>query len=95
MAADSTDVANVTSAHGMGIEMELPLSVRNPYITRGWTESFDDYVAAGQQFGFDRALKTYYYGNDFVVMASNSSVDTRAHYEALYGVVKGSRAHAD
>ena len=55
-----------------GIEMELPLVVRNPVIDHNATASFEAYVAACYEYGWSvDAIKTYYEGNDFATMAPN------------------------
>jgi hypothetical protein len=78
-------VANDTSCAGMGVEMEMPTSVRNPQIPDlSWRSSFDSYAAASAQYEWGRTLRTYYYGNAFVEMA----VQAPDYFEKLKAVVR-------
>ncbi len=53
--------------------MELPLVVRNTEIGCNATESFYAYLNASAQYGWTSgALKSYYYGNDFAIMARSN-----------------------
>lgn len=80
-------VANDTHCHGMGVEMELPLAVRNPQIQNGsWRSSFGAYVNASGKYGWAATMRTYYYGNDFVLMAEEDP----QFFQKLYGAVVGS-----
>ena len=59
-------VANLTQCYGMGVEMELPMAPpRNPH-AGNWTQSFSAYAAASRRYEWSaRAMRTWYYGNDF------------------------------
>ena len=53
-------MANDTSCAAMGVEMELPLSVRNPQIPReSWELSFDAYAAASK-VSHERSFRVAY-----------------------------------
>ena len=56
-----------------GVEMELPLVVRNTEIGCNATASFYAYLNASAAYGWTSgALKSYYNGNDFSAMAQNN-----------------------
>lgn len=79
-------VANDTACAGMGVEMEMPLAVRNPQIPDlSWRSSFRSYAAASRQYGWEKTLRTYYYGNAFVEMA----VEAPEYFQQLKAVVRG------
>ena len=81
-------VANDTMCRGMGIEMEMPLAVRNPQIANAsWRASFDAYAAASATYNWGGTVRTYYYGNDFVTMAREDPL----YFEQLYRVVTFSK----
>jgi len=80
-------VANDTHCHGLGVEMELPLSVRNPQIlNESWRASFDAYTNASKEHGWGKTMRTYYYGNDFVLMAAAAPDYFVKLYDAVAGV---------
>lgn len=86
------EVANISSTLQMGIEMELPLGIRNHNV-KNWQQSFLDYASAAYQYRYLwTALKTYYDGNDFTQMATNSN--DYPFYEKLYWIVKGTYPYA-
>jgi hypothetical protein len=80
-------VANDTKCRGMGIEMELPLAVRNPQIkNESWRASFNAYVSASRKYNWgNQTIRTYYYGNDYVSMAQKDP----AYFKKLYHAVAG------
>ena len=78
-------VANASECLGLGVEMELPMVVRNP-MAGNWTESFDAYAGASRRYNWsERAMRTWYYGNSFNQMRSESPV----YYAKLYQLVTG------
>ena len=79
-------VANDTSCTGMGVEMEMPLAVRNPQIpNHSWRSSFDSYAAASEEYEWgQKTLRTYYYGNAFVEMAAEAP----DYFKKLQAVVR-------
>ena len=92
-------VNNVTRALGMGVEMELPLSVHNSAIDYSWERSFDAYENASDTYRWQLSVRMWYYGNEFVKMASgklvalnsrpnSAMVDPRPYYEKLYEWLK-------
>ena len=76
------------STNYMGVEMELPMGVRNPQLHGDWNKSLHQYLAAGVEYGFmDRAVKAYYYGNSFVEMQRNATL--WSGYRDIYSFAKG------
>ena len=76
-------VANATKCLGMGVEMELPMTVRNPF-AGNWTESFDAYEAASHKYSWGReAMRTWYYGNAYNLMR----LENPAYYKKLHTMV--------
>ena len=80
-----------------GVEMELPLAVRNPSIGRNATKSFMDYYDAAVRYNWTgnggrrhgTALKTFYYGNAFVEMARSTDATIQGLYSRLHDLVCG------
>ena len=78
-------VANQTQCLGLGVEMELPMAVRNP-LAGTWTQSFDAYAAASRRYNWGtRAMRTWYYGNSFNQMRQASP----EYHAKLYELVTG------
>ena len=73
-----------------GVEMELPLTVRNSHIHKNATTSFFDYLHAAKQYKWQKgAIKTYYLGNDFVIMANAVQGTAYAEmYAALHDFIR-------
>ena len=85
--ANVTDLMNTDH---MGVEMELGLTVRNTLIHLNATQSFYDYLDAGVRYAWmTKALKTYYNGNDFTVMATSDNATLSTQYAALCDFVAG------
>lgn len=79
------EVNETISNASLGVEMELSLAVRNPWIQDNATTSFYDYVAAAREYHWaTNAFKTYYNGNDFIVMAKTTN---NATLQGMYNVL--------
>ena len=76
------NASGVMAALGLGVEMELPLVVRNERIGCNATASFYAYLDSAAALGWYEpaggaggALKTYYNGNDFAVYARDAALN--------------------
>ena len=83
-------VNELMNQYNCGIEMELPLEVQNPAINRSVAASFDAYMKFSSAYGWGKnALKTFYYGNEFIQMAlSRTGTPERNYYERIYRLLR-------
>ena len=93
-------VANDTFTHEMGLVMEIPMDgVRNPQIpSQGeggskldrWQTNMIAYADASAANGWqDHAIRSIYYGNSFVGMATGDPYpNQRKWYDLVYAIVK-------
>jgi len=73
-----------------GVELELGLTVRNHLINLNATQSFYDYLNAALLLDWmDGAVKSYYTGNDFIVMSQSSNATIKHMYDDLCKFVNG------
>jgi hypothetical protein len=83
-------IKDLTKNFSLGIEMELPNSIRNPQ-AGGWENSFWTYLERVRDWERESGthiMKTYYYGNVFVnYYAQNTSYF--AFYTKLFNYIKG------
>jgi hypothetical protein len=78
-------VANASECLRLGVEMELPMAVRNP-LAGSWADSFDAYAAASRHYNWSAlAMRTWYYGNSF----NRMRLESPAYYKKLYELVTG------
>eukprot|EP01043_Picozoa_sp_COSAG02_P040930 COSAG02_NODE_3351_length_6887_cov_19.626547_5_plen_253_part_00 len=78
-------VANASECLGLGVEMEMPMAVRNP-LAGNWTDSFDVYAAASRHYHWSAlSMRTWYCGNSFNLMR----LESPAYYKKLYQLVTG------
>ena len=83
-------VNDIISASVAGVEMELPLAVRNYLIDRNATTSFENYLSAAVKYNWvHAAIKTFYLANDFATMALSNNKTQLIMYDQLYRLVSG------
>ena len=72
----------------LGVEMELPLDVRNADIGMNSTTNFYAYLGAARALGWDAgALMSFYYANEFVIYADSLNATLQARYDAICALV--------
>ena len=57
-------VDDATRRLGMGVEMEVPLSVKNTAVDLSWQKSFAAYESASKTYRYDTSVRMWYYGNE-------------------------------
>lgn len=80
------EVSTLMSKNNCGVEMEMPIDgVFNHLINEDPVRSFYAYLNAANKYDWKtKALKTFYFGNDFVVMANSRNATIRGMYDALH-----------